>query len=955
MKSLAQRFYDLKTKVGGNREKKGWNQNTGLPPEEVNRVTVPIKEHRRILGQLEFALKLSAANGNSFDGFIGEALDILGGSMDAEGVLTASACAKAEAAILPMKDAAKQYDLILAAHAHIDMNWMWGWQETVATTLSSFRTMLQLMREYPDFCYSQSQASVYKIVEDFDPGMMDEIKARIKEGRWEVSATAWVETDKNMPNTESLLRHIRYTRDYMEKTWGVDPKSLELDFSPDTFGHSAHLPELDAYGNVKYYYHCRGLTDRLVLYRWKAKSGKEVLAYCEPYWYNLGITPDIGVGLIELAQKCGGLKTGLIVYGVGNHGGGPTRRDIERAIEMRDWPVFPQVKFGTIREYFKKAESVRENLPVWEGEINFILNGCYTTQSRIKLGNRRCEAALLDAESFNAAAKFAAGAEYPDGILRRAWQDVLFTHFHDILTGSCVQETREHAVGLYAGALAAANTAREYATRAIADNVDTSMIAVDADIADTLSEGAGVGYGIESFSGVPSPETGKGKVRIFNVFNPGARERAGLAEITVWDWIGDMNRIAVTDHAGAALPFQLVDREYERYWDHHYFRLLVEVKVPATGYVTVVMKEAELGGEYPFIFHGFPRTTPEYKPVILENEHLKAVFSPENGLLVSLVDKKSGKERIKCGAGGGLTLWDCESKSNNAWLIGRILGRTPVTKTLSLAAMPKAELRNGFTMEQEIMSSKLKTTVTLDRGARALAYSFEIDWHEFAERDGRTNVPVLTFSLPLAADPSAYQTDVAAGYIRRQAIYQDVSGLQYGAAVYDGEERALAIVSDCKYGYRGCEGILSNTLINSANRPDPYPERGIHKINLWVAVDSSCPKALQEMAADYCHPMNYLHTGSHKGKLKPAGSLLEVTSENAVLSSAGLDCDGALLVRVYETCGKAGKVEIALPFNASAADLVDLDGNVLGAADVGGGCVSFKIAANCIAAVRIRA
>jgi alpha-mannosidase len=131
------------------------------------------------------------------------------------------------------------------------MNWMWSWQETVAATLATFRTMLTLMEEYPGFTFSQSQASVYHLVEKYDPEMMEEIKKRIKEGRWEVTASAWVETDKNMPCTESLLRHIRYTRDYLETTWGVDPASLNIDFSPDTFGHSAHIPEIDGYGGVQ--------------------------------------------------------------------------------------------------------------------------------------------------------------------------------------------------------------------------------------------------------------------------------------------------------------------------------------------------------------------------------------------------------------------------------------------------------------------------------------------------------------------------------------------------------------------------------------------------------------------------------------------------------------------------------------------------------------------------------
>ena len=128
------------------------------------------------------------------------------------------------------------------------MNWMWSWHETVASTVATFQTMLKLMEEYPDFCFSQSQASVYQIIEEYAPELKESIQKRIQEGRWEVTASAWVETDKNMPSAESLLNHIRYTKKYLQESWGIDPQALNIDFSPDTFGHSANLPELDALG-----------------------------------------------------------------------------------------------------------------------------------------------------------------------------------------------------------------------------------------------------------------------------------------------------------------------------------------------------------------------------------------------------------------------------------------------------------------------------------------------------------------------------------------------------------------------------------------------------------------------------------------------------------------------------------------------------------------------------------
>lgn len=103
------------------------------------------------------------------------------------------------------------------------MNWMWGFQETAAVTVDTFRTVLDLMREYPDFTYAQSQASTYQIIEEYAPEMLEEIRQRIHEGRWEVTATTWVEPDKNMPNGESLARHILYTKRVSQQAAGYRP------------------------------------------------------------------------------------------------------------------------------------------------------------------------------------------------------------------------------------------------------------------------------------------------------------------------------------------------------------------------------------------------------------------------------------------------------------------------------------------------------------------------------------------------------------------------------------------------------------------------------------------------------------------------------------------------------------------------------------------------------------
>jgi alpha-mannosidase len=967
MVTLAERLYVIRSRTGGVREKQGFEWTFGTPEETLRHIALPGRDIRRILGETGFALKLSAAQGGRYDNEIGAALGVLEESLDRQGVLTRDSCAGAEREMLPLEKAAKEYTLLCAAHAHIDMNWMWGWQETVAVTLATFRTVLGMMEEYPDFTFSQSQASVYRIVERYDPDLMDGILARIKEGRWEVNASTWVEPDKNMPCAESLLRQIRHARDYLASVWKLDPASLCIDFSPDAFGHSANIPEIDAYGGVKYLYHWRGLEEWYSLYRWRSRSGSELLCYCEPYSYNGGITADIALSVPELSARAGGLKTGLAVYGVGDHGGGPTRRDIEAIVEMAAWPVFPRVRFGTFSDFFRAAETVREKLPLLEKEINFFAAGCYSTQSRIKLGNRRAETALLDAEAFDALGFLLSGKRYDPARLEEAWRGVLFNHFHDIITGSCVRDSREYAMGFFAEAQAVAGTAREKASRALAALIDTSAIQTDA-AEGSQSEGAGAGYGLDFFGGVPNPDRGRGRVRIYHVFNPSAHARRSVVECTVWDWTWDLRRAELRDYAGKPVPFQLLDKEPKKYWEHCYIRFLADLEVPAFGYTTIVFSEAPVREHYPsFYVRPFPRTDLVHNPAVLENGTLRAEFDPRSGALRSLRDKLTGREYLGAGRQAGLAINWIAKETNNAWLIGRCLESEPVGHATRIRPFTgccregqfspenqheeKVEnpLRRGLLIEQETLGSRIKTVVSLDQGARALAYQFSITWNESEAMHDR--VPVLCFDLPLSGKPDAFQSDIPGGVLNREGGYYDIPGLHYTAAVRGAE--ALALVTDSKYGYRGCGETLSATFINTAGNPDPFPERGEHAVKLWIHAGSSEPKALIEAAEDLCREMSVISGGSHAGSLAPEQELLRLDGKSAVLSSAGLTADGKLLVRLYETAGREDTAILTLPADAEAAELVDLDGRSLGPAEVRGKTVRVTIPAGRIAGVRI--
>jgi len=928
--------------------------------KEKNYAVTPLCRWRyRILSEIDFCLQLKAHAGVDVTDTVGEALAVLEKAQAADGVLTDSACEAAERCLLPLAKEAKSYTLLMIGHAHLDMNWMWGWDETVATVVATFKTVLRLMEEYPTFCFSQSQASTYKLIEDYAPELMPEIQKRIQEGRWEVTASGWVEQDKNMPSLESLMNHIVYTKKYLKEHWGIDPDSLDLDFSPDTFGHSAFVPEINTMGGVKYYYHCRGIdAPDKILYRWRAPSGKEILMYKEPYWYNSEITACPAIGLPRVAAMCGGLRTGMAVYGVGDHGGGPTRRDLNQALEMQKWPVFPEIRFARMRDYFKAAEQVRDQVPVIDKELNGIFTGCYTTQSRLKKGNRRSESALVCAESLSALTARELGETYQADAFENAWQNTLFTHFHDILPGSCVQDSREYAMGLYQHAMSIANTRSARAMEALAGQIDTSALAGEEETT-FRGEGAGVGFMVTQ-GNIPTHENGIGMNRIFHIINTTATDRYENASLNVWDWQGNLDLMEIVDAEGNPLPFERTSN-MQSYWGHNYFTFLVTVAVPAYGYTTIVLREKDPIEVTECHLNTFVpnRQHRPFSDIVLENEYLSVRFDGRSGELTSLIDKKTGKERLRAGETGGIRYIKAQQNGMNAWVIDRYLSVEKPT-ALTRVEVLNSSLNPGIKTEYKVANSKVTTTVTLGKEDRFLKVQLHIDWSEISVGRGwsdaavdQNNIPVLSYALPLADCGDQMLCDVPGGVQWREAQELDLPCLRYGAAAFS-DDRLLGLVSDSKYGFRFFRGDLSVTLINTANYPDPYPERGIHDITLLIAMSENDTTALDRLATTGLNPLQYITNTPHKGSLPTTDSLLKAEGDSIIFTGVA-EREGRLAVRMYEMAGQNCMATVTLHHPTESAQLTDLNGNDLGISVSVSGCqLSFTLPPYTQAELRIQ-
>jgi len=876
----------------------------------------------RIIAQLVFAREMSKIDENRYDAVIEPVVGLLEHELGEEGAITKQIVLKAEAMLAPLQEQAKKYRILSVAHAHIDMNWKWPWQETVSVVLDTFKTMLKLLEEYPAFRFSQSQGAIYRIVEQYDPEMLEEIKTRVAEGRWEVTASHWVEADKNMPSGESLVRQIMYNKRYLSDLFDLDMDQMSLDFEPDTFGHSVHVPEILAGGGVSYYYHCRG-SEGPLLYRWEAPSGRSVIAYREPTWYNDYVQAIIGAYVPAICRQTG-LDTHLYVYGVGDHGGGPTRRDIERLLDMRDWPVYPEIEFGTYGQFFKLAQSVADQLPVVRGEQNVVFTGCYTSQTRIKKANRLGEAALNEAEAYRALAGSETGLSYPAHAYEQAWRNVLFNQFHDILPGSGVTETREHAMGLFQETMAIATAGKKKALERLAETIDTSGLA-QSDRSE-IAEGAGVGYGLQHLS-ISQVERGSGSVRIAHVFNPSWQAREEVVEWVVWDWKSPGRSFVVKDGDGVETPHQVLDQGYHHYWGHDYMRVLFRAQVPAFGYNTYTLSEAE--HRYT---PAFPSDSRLERPKIylLENEVICAVFDPLTAEVISLRHKPSGDELIDPARPAGIfrLIKEHADQDMSAWIIAEYRSVETLHREVKWTEAGSGGLRQSLGYELSFGSSRLKVAIVLDADSDTLVYDVSCDWQEVGRRGD--HVSQLNFQWPLSYRCSRYQYDVPFGTLDREPLRQDMPARSWVRGARDDgvDLPSIQVITDSKHGFRGVDDAIAVSLIRSSFDPDPYPEQGDHhRFKLAIAVQQPMSHA-QRIAAAHrlASPLTVLSGSAHGGS-RPLHDafleLLEGTVAYSALKQPEEQGRSAWILRLYETDGLATKAKLKLKRAASRVTLVD--------------------------------
>ncbi len=332
--------------------------------------------------------------------------------------------------------------LFLLCNAHLDPVWQWEKEEGIGAAISTFSAACDFLDEYDGFVFNHNEAVLYMWIEKYMPVLFERIKKHVKSGKWNIMGGWYLQPDCNMPSGESIVRQILTGRRYFAEKFGVSP-SVAINF--DSFGHSQGLVQILQDAGYIGYICSRPLKDipsRDMI--WKGFNGSEVLIHRAVDGYN---TP-MGQAEKYVEKYLDYFKDkdyALLLWGVGNHGGGPSRKDLDDIERLREKHPETQIVHSTPEEYFAMLQERRAKLPVMKEELNYFFQGCYTSQIRVKQAHMKLENELYCVEKMSSYAKIG-GGEYPTELLASAQQDLLFSEFHDVLPGTDVPMAEQSAL-----------------------------------------------------------------------------------------------------------------------------------------------------------------------------------------------------------------------------------------------------------------------------------------------------------------------------------------------------------------------------------------------------------------------------------------------------------------------------------------------------------------------------
>ena len=799
----------------------------------------------------------------------------------------------------------------LTGNAHIDAAWLWPWTETVDVVKRTFSSAAQLMSEYPTYTFSQSAAAYSDWMAEKYPELNSQIAQRVKEGRWEIVGGMWIEPDLNMPDGESQVRQLLVGQAEFQKLYGVTAK---IGWNPDSFGYNWQLPQIYKRSGIDYFVtqkmHWNDTNQLpLKLFWWESPDGSKVLTYFPDDYAYTNLDPvRLATSMAKARTRAAGLPDMLDLFGVGDHGGGPTRTMLDEGLHwMEPNKVVPKEEFGTALPYFQRVQGELNpdsptwdygtlasggtqlptaapgqiSVPTWKSELYFEYHrGVFTTQAAHKRNMRESEEEMLNAEKVASLASLS-GMAYPHAELDEAWKKVLFNQFHDLAAGSGIGVIYRDAQKDYDQVKWATDEVSKASLETIAEKVDTR---------------------------------GKGDVPVF-VWNPLAWERGGLVEVSV-QMPKAVDAVSVVDAKGHVVPSQVLESDAAT----HTFKLLVQVEAaPSMGYTVLHAVE----GQREFA------SDLKSNELTMENSLLRVVVDAGTGCITSLYDKRAGFEALAAGAcGNELQAFKDTPKQYDAWNVDP--GTFDVAPTLihevdSVQTVESGPLRDVVRVKRHWGQSTFVQDIVLYRDADEVAVKNDIGWHE-------THV-LLKAAFPLAASGPKATFEIPYGSIERPTTRNnsfekaqfEVPAMRW-ADLGDGKH-GFSVINESKYGYDAVGNMLRLTLLRSATWPDPEADRGEQRFSYALYPHAGAWRTASTVARGW--ELNYglqaMQVAEHEGSMAAEYSFAAASGAHVVLTALKQADDGkGLIARMYEWAGESGEVTLRAPDGIKSAEVVNL-------------------------------
>jgi alpha-mannosidase len=790
--------------------------------------------------------------------------------------------------LAPLQGDLKRYNILLTGQSHMDMAWLWPWSETTETVRNTYRSVLLLMKRNPEFTYTQSQVATYEWMEQKYPDIFNEIKQRVKEGRWELAGGMWVEPDLNMPDGESLVRQLLVGKRYFQEKFGVD---VRVGWNPDTFGYNWQMPQIYKKSGIDYFMTIKLLGNETKfphrLFWWQSPDGSKVLTY----FPNEGFSDTNGASMASTYRDVApesGTKEIMYIYGVGDHGGGPTQVEIDRAKRLEDSALFPNLKFSTALPFFEDIQRNAQNLniPVWNDELYYENHrGVFTTQAHIKRYNRKSEVLLANAEKFSAVAQLF-GRPYPQKELNESWKKVLFNQFHDILPGSSIPVVYLEAT-------------RDYRQ-------------VESTVGGILNDSLGQLAARINTHGQGIPLV---------VFNSLSWPRSEVAEAEVA--FPELTRdFTVTDSQGKAVLHQVVGRDDQV---RKIKFLFLAQDVPSFGYKTFRVIP---GPPSPSAAVPPDSLKVDAQALTLENEFLKVKVGAASGLIESLYDKANAREAFDPSHRGNLlqTFVD-KSRGWEAWNIPADFEKVKwdVSTAESVQVVETGPLRAVIRVVKKFQNSRFTQDIILYPGIPRVDCAMQVDWHE-------KNI-MLKVAFPISVSSRTASYEIPFGAIRRPTTREtptekarfEVPALHW--ADLSDDHYGVSILNESKYGYDTKDNVMRLTLLRSPAWPDPHADEGAQQFTYSIYPHKGGWEQAETVRRGYEFnvPLLVHVDSSHAGTLPTAQSLLSIDAPSVILSAMKkAEDDDSLVLRFYAAGQNVGETTLTLPRAATEAAETDL-------------------------------